>query len=518
MGPTAGGPPEVAIPFDNGGRAGIVDSPEAMTELVNSRDGAGLEELPSPVAGEAAPVRAIGRRGYLVRRMLLAADVVGLFVALAATAILNHGGIAALKTAEFGIRAVAMAGLIPLFVVTAKIYGLYDRDDEHANHSTIDEIVGLFHLLTVAVWSVVALGVVTGMLRFDKTWVTLWLTMILAVAATRAVARVISSRLPGYRQNTIVIGTGPVARLVATKIARHAQLRMNLVGLLDPEHEAIDLADIVASRDVDRIVIAVEGGSQDDLEELLRQARDLGVHVDVAPRLGDVIGPYVRLHAIEGLPLVSLPQPHLARSSLFLKRLVDVVVALGLLTLLSPLLVVCMLAIKLTSPGPVFFRQLRIGTNRVPFSIYKFRTMVADAEDRKSGVAHLNKHLGAGGDPRMFKIAGDPRVTRVGALLRRYSIDELPQLLNVLRGEMSMVGPRPLIPDEDQFVSGTWALRRVELKPGLTGLWQVLGRSAIPFEEMVKLDYLYVTGWSLTTDLRLMAQTIPAIFRPRDAY
>jgi lipopolysaccharide/colanic/teichoic acid biosynthesis glycosyltransferase len=160
----------------------------------------------------------------------------------------------------------------------------------------------------------------------------------------------------------------------------------------------------------------------------------------------------------------------------------------------------------------VFFRQPRVGTRGRVFHIYKLRTMACDADRWKSEYAHLNRHAAEGGDPRMFKIENDPRVTRVGRLLRRFSLDELPQVINVLKGEMSLVGPRPLIAEEAGFVHD-WASRRLELKPGITGLWQVLGRSAIPFEEMVRLDYLYVTTWSLWNDLRLMLRTLPVVIR-----
>jgi lipopolysaccharide/colanic/teichoic acid biosynthesis glycosyltransferase len=185
--------------------------------------------------------------------------------------------------------------------------------------------------------------------------------------------------------------------------------------------------------------------------------------------------------------------------------------------LLAPVLVAISVAIKLDSRGPVLFRQVRRGNDERMFSIFKFRTMVVDAELQKASLGHLNMHLLRGGDPRMFKIPNDPRITRVGAFLRRTRLDELPQLLNVLKGEMSLVGPRPIILDEDQYVAG-WARKRLDLKPGITGLWQVLGASDIPFEEMTKLDYLYVTNWSIAEDLRLIMLTLPSLFRRRHAY
>ena len=168
------------------------------------------------------------------------------------------------------------------------------------------------------------------------------------------------------------------------------------------------------------------------------------------------------------------------------------------------------IAVKVDSPGPVFFPQTRVGSRGTLFRIFKFRTMVADADAHKGEVMELNRHAQPGGDPRMFKIAQDPRVTRFGRFLRRYSVDELPQLINVLVGQMSLVGPRPLILDEDQHVHG-WARRRLDVKPGITGLWQVYGGSAIPFGEMVQLDYLYVRTWSLWSDIRLLLRTLPVV-------
>jgi lipopolysaccharide/colanic/teichoic acid biosynthesis glycosyltransferase len=193
----------------------------------------------------------------------------------------------------------------------------------------------------------------------------------------------------------------------------------------------------------------------------------------------------------------------------------DLAVAVVMLAVLSPLFAFIALRIKLEAPGPVFFRQERIGNRGRRFRIYKFRSMYMDADARKSDVGHLNKHDETG--PTMFKIPEDPRITPFGRTLRKWSLDELPQLINVVRGEMSLVGPRPLIIEEDRHIVGH-GRRRLDLTPGLTGLWQVMGRSDIPFAEMVTLDYLYVTNWSLWGDLKLLARTLPAVMRGRGAY
>jgi exopolysaccharide biosynthesis polyprenyl glycosylphosphotransferase len=267
---------------------------------------------------------------------------------------------------------------------------------------------------------------------------------------------------------------------------------------------------------VERVIVAFSNESHEEILGLLRSLKDQDVQVDIVPRLFEIIGPAMEIHSIEGLPIVTLPPLRLSRSSRLLKRTIDLVFTATLLVVLAPLLLATALLIKLDSPGPVLFRQIRVGSGSRSFRIFKFRTMYRDADEQKADFATLNKHAKSG-DPRMFKIPNDPRITRVGRVLRRYSLDELPQLFNVLKGEMSLVGPRPLIADEDYWV-GDWARRRLDLKPGMTGLWQVTGRSDMLFDEMVKLDYLYVTGWSLGGDLKLMARTLPSIWRVRTVY
>jgi exopolysaccharide biosynthesis polyprenyl glycosylphosphotransferase len=272
------------------------------------------------------------------------------------------------------------------------------------------------------------------------------------------------------------------------------------------------LGSIVESLGIERVLVAFSGDPHEKTLTLLRSLKDADVQIDIVPRLFEILGPGVGLHTVEGLPLMGLPPPRLTRSSRLLKRSMDLGVSAFALVVLGPVLALIAAGVKADSAGSAFFRQERMGSGGRTFRIWKFRTMVTGADDRKHEVEHLNMHATPAGDARMFKIPNDPRTTRVGRYLRRYSLDELPQLLNVLVGDMSLVGPRPLILSEDQFVAG-WARRRLDLKPGITGPWQVLGRSGIPFDEMVNLDYLYVTGWSFWGDLELMIRTVPVFAR-----
>jgi exopolysaccharide biosynthesis polyprenyl glycosylphosphotransferase len=465
-------------------------------------------------------------RGWLVRRMLLASDLLGLAAAfLVAQLLLGEGstqGIA-LET-EFVLFVAALPG----WVVLAKLYGLYDRDEATTDHSTADELAGVLHMVTIGAWVFFAGSHLAGFAAPQLWNVTVfWALAIVLVTLARACARGYCRRHVAYIQNTVIVGAGDVGQTVARKLLNHPEYGINIVGFVDsqPREQRDDLEHltllgpperlpgIVRLFDVERVIVAFSNEGHEHTLGLIRSLKELEIQVDVVPRFYELVSPGAGIHTVEGLPLVGLPPLRLSRSSRLLKRAMDVVVsALGLL-LLAPVLVLIALLIKLDSAGPVFFRQVRMGTGGRTFQIFKFRTMAADADQRKGELAHLNVHVRSGGDARMFKIPDDPRITRVGRSLRRLSLDELPQLINVLRGEMTLVGPRPLILDEDCEISAEWARKRLDLKPGITGLWQVLGRSAIPFEEMVRLDYLYITTWSLANDCRLLLRTIPAVLR-----
>jgi exopolysaccharide biosynthesis polyprenyl glycosylphosphotransferase len=353
-----------------------------------------------------------------------------------------------------------------------------------------------------------------------------WALSIVLVVAGRVAARALARRTAAYRQNTLIVGAGELGALISRKIRNHPEYGLGLVGFVDSGSNGAPngapllgplgrLSEVIAAHDVERVIVAFPDASSEEMLGFVRRLKDYDVQIDLVPRLHEVVFPGASIHTLEGLPLLGLPRFGLSRSSALIKRAMDVTVSALALVALAPLFAVIALLIKLDSSGPVFFRQVRMGRGGTTFRIYKFRSMTADADARKVDTAHLNMH--STGDARMFKIPHDPRVTRVGCFLRRSSLDELPQLINVLRGEMSLVGPRPLILDEDMYVSD-WARRRLDLRPGITGLWQVLGRSDIPFEEMTQLDYRYVITWSPWADLRLLFQTVPAVFRRRGAY
>ncbi len=465
-------------------------------------------------------------RGWLVRRALMVSDLAGLSIAFLLAQIV-FGGTGGM-IADPGLQIFVFCLSLPGWVAVAKLYGLYEHDEERTDHSTLDDVVPVFHLVTVGVWVFYAAGELFGLARVEiGKLVLFWLLAIGLVVCSRAVARSVSRRSIYYLQNTVIVGAGEVGQLVARKFLRHPEYGINVVGFVDeaPKERREDIGHltllgsterlpaIVRLLDIERVVIAFSNESHNDTLDLVRSLKDLDVQVDIVPRLFEIVGPNVGMHTVGGLPLVGLPPLRLSRSSGLMKRAMDVALSATGLLVLAPLLAILALAVKLTSPGSVFFRQVRMGAGEQTFRIYKFRTMSADADERKAEVAHLNKHALDGGDPRMFKIPDDPRVTRVGRMLRQYSLDELPQLINVLKGEMSLVGPRPLILAEDEYVNTAWARKRLNLKPGMTGLWQVLGRHDIPFEEMIKLDYLYVTNWSLWGDLKLLLQTVPVAFR-----
>jgi exopolysaccharide biosynthesis polyprenyl glycosylphosphotransferase len=506
------------------------DRSVTMEEAMQVAPAAPCGERPANV-GPWSGRRGVRRRGWLVRRALLVADILGLTLAFLAAHVLFADVEGSPDRVGERFELLLFLATLPGWIVVTKLYGLYDGDESRTDSTTADDVIPVFHMVTVGVWLLFVGAWVTAlaMPSFAKV-MTFWALAIVLISLGRASARAFCRRRPSYLQNTLIVGAGDVGVLVARKLIKHSEYGLNLLGFVDASAKALpedlshlpmlgppeDLPALVGSLHAERVVIAFPEDSFEQTLSLVRSLADLPVRVEIVPRLYEVVGPSVGIHMVEGLPLIGLPFPGLSRSSRLLKRATDLgCSALGLVAL-APFFAVIALAIKLDSRGPVFFRQVRTGCRGQTFRILKFRTMEADADARKAEFAHLNVHARNGGR-QLFKIANDPRVTRVGRFLRRYSLDEFPQLINVLRGEMSLVGPRPLVPDEHRYVDG-WERKRLDLKPGMTGLWQVLGRSGIPFEEMLKLDYVYVTEWSLSDDLKLILRTVPELVRSRHAY
>jgi exopolysaccharide biosynthesis polyprenyl glycosylphosphotransferase len=478
------------------------------------------------------------RRRSIIRRSLAAADLVGLAIAFVASQLLFGLDSSASNRFDLVDEFSIFAATLPVWLLVARLYGLYDRDEERTDHSTVDDFVGVLHLVTIGAWLFVGLAWITKSADPNMPKVmTFWALAIALVTLGRAAVRTLCRRSVRYVQNTVIVGASTVGRRIARKLEQHPEYGLQFVGFVDTRDpgdangsangdgplrdrllgEPGDLHAIVYLYDVERVIVAHPRTSDEITLEVIRSLRDLPVQVDIVPRFFDLVSADASLHHVEGLPLMGLNPFRLSRPARVAKRVMDVVVSSAALLVLSPLFAAIAVAIRRDSPGPILFRQVRIGSEGRPFEMLKFRTMIADADERKTEVAHLNKHIRDGGDPRMFKVPDDPRVTRVGRRLRRYSLDELPQLINVLKGEMSLVGPRPLIVDEDCHVRD-WGRRRSQFTPGITGPWQVLGRTQIPFDEMIRLDYLYVTEWSLAQDLKWLLRTIPAVIRPSDAH
>ena len=455
------------------------------------------------------------RRDTALRRALALADVLAAGAALLFVLQFVAGGTVRLRPAA--------VVLVPLVVLAAKALGLYDRDQHIVKKTTIDEVpwvVYLSVLYAMTAWLGEEL-LFRGYLGRPEFF-ALIVASLLAFVAGRLAARTVTGVLT-EPERCIILGNGGDAARVAVKLEAAHGVRTVVVGRVplgggDPAHRGAwaglitgsqYLAQVISERRADRVIIAPGGHDQDDVLHLIRVIKAMGVKVSVLPRLLEVVGSSSTFEDVHGMTLLGVRPYGVSRSSALLKRSMDILGAAVGLLLLSPLLGFLALGVKLDSRGPVFFRQRRIGQSGEVFSMLKFRSMVENADEIK--VSLLDRNEAQGG---LFKISDDPRITRIGRLLRRTSLDELPQLLNVLGGSMSLVGPRPLVQDEDALIEG-WQRRRLAVKPGMTGMWQIFGSSRVPMNEMVKIDYLYGANWSIWLDLKILLRTVPYVLRRR---
>jgi exopolysaccharide biosynthesis polyprenyl glycosylphosphotransferase len=463
--------------------------------------------------------------------MLLAADLLGLAFAFVAAELAYGSGGGSTNTLGLEAEALLFAASLPCWVVLAKLTGLYDRDEERTNHSTADDIFGVFQLVTVCTWLLVAVAVVTGMGNSGVRMLVFWASAILLVVLARVVARALARRSSAYIQKAVIVGTDDVAELIGRKLLQHPEYGIELVGFLgsprskrrtDLAHVPFlgpveQLSDVVHTKDVERVIVAFPDTPEAEIVAAARSLRQQNVQVDLVPRMFDLISPNVDLHSVEGIQLVGLPPARLSRSSLLLKRMLDTVVAGAALVLAAPLFAYIAWRIRRDSPGPVLFRQTRLGLNMRQFTVLKFRTMSigANGDEHREHVAAIMDRNALPSGNGLYKLDRSDRVTAVGRWLRKSSLDELPQLINVLRGDMSLVGPRPCIPYETENFD-QHHFDRFLVPAGITGLWQVKARAHCTFTEALDLDVAYANGWSLGLDLRLLLQTPLQVLHQRN--
>lgn len=479
---------------------------DAVGRSLHDSDGF-ADALPQPLDEEVSPQSAVVTRDRIYRRLLACADVAATLVAL----------LVAVSALSDDRLKLSVAVVLPVVVVIGKALGLYDRDELLMRKSTLDEAPQLFlfaALDTLVLWLLEG-AALTGHLAKGQV-VLLWSVLFLATFLGRVMARRLACRI-AVPERCLFIGDAATYARVEGKV-NHGW-GVELVGRMSLQrisrrgsrsHDTDQLRELIGWANVHRIILEAQILPPAEMLDLVRSAKSIGVRVSLLPQVFDVIGSSVVFDELAGMTVLGIRRFGLTRSSRMLKRALDLVGGgIGLLAA-APLLALFAVAIKLDSRGPVLFRQTRIGRDGRPFRICKFRTMVVDAEARKAELQQLNEAQGG-----MFKIAADPRITRIGRLLRKTSLDELPQLFNVIAGSMSLVGPRPLILDEDERIIGL-DRHRLALTPGMTGPWQALGGSSVlPMSEMLKIDYLYIAGWSLWSDVKVMLRTVAFVLARR---
>ena len=443
----------------------------------------------------------VEQRDRLFRRLLASADLLAACVAL----------LTCLSVVGSDAPRMTLLLAVPVMLLASKVQGLYDRDELLVRKTTLDEAPQLFHLSTLyalLVW-VLDDALIEGAIGTAQI-VTLWAAFFALSFLFRHTARAVARRFAPTERCLFIGDSATYGRLydkldcddVKAKLVGRMSLQRTARRGARATH-ADELRQLIEWTDVHRVIIEPHVLPSAEMLDLVRAAKSLGVRVSLVPHVHDVVGSSVVFDQIDGMTLLGVRRFGLSRSSWYTKRALDLVgTTLGLIAL-APVIALIALAIKLDTRGPVLFRQVRVGRDGRHFRICKFRTMCVDAEERKAELAGQNE-VGGG----MFKIANDPRVTRVGRILRKTSLDELPQLFNVIAGDMSLVGPRPLVVDEDDLVKGS-DRSRLELTPGMTGPWQILASARVPLPEMVKIDYLYIAGWSLWADLKILLRTVP---------
>lgn len=417
--------------------------------------------------------------------------------------------------------------LTALLMFAFRADGLYEA---RRGRSWLDEMYRVGNGVTTAIFILWAITFATRPLVYSRLmfgYTAILIAVLLGLA--RFAQRLVAARLRArglYLDRALIVGVGEVGRAVMRTIVARPDLGYRVVGFVDddPEKNSTDIGPLKALGGLDRleallrteqvaeVIITLPWMAHHKILDLVRNCERLGVRPRVVPDLFQLSLSRVDLDDLGGIPLIGIKEATISRWGRVAKRAMDLAITLASLVpaLLAGMMIA--LAIRIDSPGPILFRQQRIGVDGKRFSIYKFRSMKLGAEVEQAALAERNEATGP-----LFKMRSDPRLTRLGGFLRRSSLDELPQLINVLRGEMSLVGPRPNVPAEvEQYQP--WHRQRLEVPPGLTGLWQVSGRSDLSFDEMCLLDIYYIENWSLRLDLMILLRTVPRVVGGAGAY
>ena len=487
---------------------GVLEGTEPTTELGTLVPSRSRDIRAHPATLFARLLRGSALRASLRVTSLVAVDFVGIALAL-------YGWLS-LKAAYKGdfswglVNQQVGSALLLVFVVAVLLFAKGDLYKERAHRPGLPRIVSaLFQTTVVALVIALASG---DKFNTYAAFVGSLLFAIVTVSALRSIHDRATARLiaaAGVARRVVVVGTGAHAESVVSALSGSSRWPVEIVGdVTAPE----DLSAVISSGDIDEVVLAETDFPERMVVDLAERCHRLGIEVNVAPTTMEILLQRAEFRPGMPLPLFRLAAPAFGGLDFIIKRTFDVVGAAVALIIFAPFLALCAAVIKLTSKGPVIYRSVRPGIGEQWFACLKFRTMYSDADERIGELEALNEASGA-----LFKMKDDPRVTRVGKLMRRYSIDELPQLWNVLRGDMSLVGPRPLPLRDYKLLSESHRMR-YQVLPGMTGLWQVSERRGVDFDELVRLDFLYLESWSVGLDLLIILKTLPAVLARRGVY
>jgi len=463
-------------------------------------------------------------RRFVRIAVLMALDFAGVFLAIFTALVFKdvvHGQARLYSQAFHQTRTiVAFAYLVTVL--------LFARSDMYADRGARPGFTRILATLFQVTVVAVVFAVVSGANHFSSYYIfygSFFFALVFLSAFRQAYERAsgLLLRAAGYRRRAVLVGSGQHIEAVANALAAAHAPAVEIVGFIaraqPPGHNGLrslgslgDLDQTLGQSRVDEVIVVDPDFPEHELLELVDSAHSHGVRVMIAPSTAEILVKRAEFVPGQSVPLFELRPPVFEGVDFFVKRTFDLVVASLLMVALSPILIAIAIAIKLDSRGKIIYRSIRPGVGGVPFACMKFRTMVPGADSRQYDLEQRNEATGA-----LFKMRDDPRLTRVGRALRRFSLDELPQLVNVLRGQMSLVGPRPL-PQRDFEKLEAWHLRRYQVMPGMTGLWQVSGRAELDFDDLVRLDFLYLERWSVFLDLAILVKTLPAVIWGRGAY